>query len=37
MLMCFEATRDLPLKEVEIETPIALAKKMCIRDMLSPQ
>lgn len=22
MLMCYEATRDLPLKEVEIETPI---------------
>ena len=21
MLMCFEATRDLPLEEVEIETP----------------
>lgn len=26
MLMCYEATRDLPLKEVEIETPIATAK-----------
>ena len=25
-LMCYEATRDLPLKEVEIETPIAIAK-----------
>ena len=25
MLMCFEATRDLPLKEVEIDTPIARA------------
>lgn len=23
MLMCYEATRDLPLKEVEIETPMA--------------
>ena len=23
MLMCYEATRDLPLKEVEIETPVA--------------
>ena len=22
MLMCYEATRDLPLKSVEIETPI---------------
>lgn len=26
MLMCYEATRDLPLQEVEIETPVALAK-----------
>lgn len=26
MLMCYEATRDLPLKEVEVETPIAMAK-----------
>ncbi len=25
-LMCYEATRDLPLKEVEIETPVATAK-----------
>lgn len=25
MLMCFEATRDLPLEPVEIETPVALA------------
>ena len=25
-LICYEATRDLPLKEVEIQTPIALAK-----------
>ena len=25
MLMCYEATRDLPLKEVEIETPVAVA------------
>lgn len=24
MLMCYEATRDLPLKEVEIKTPIAV-------------
>lgn len=30
MLMCFEATRDLPLKEVEIETPIAVAKTRVI-------
>ncbi len=26
MLMCYEATRELPLKEVEVETPVALAK-----------
>ena len=26
MLMCFEATRDLPTKEVEVETPVAVAK-----------
>jgi uracil phosphoribosyltransferase len=26
MLMCYEATRDLPLEEVEVETPIAKAK-----------
>ena len=25
-LMCYEATRDLPLTEVEVETPIATAK-----------
>ena len=24
--MCYEATRDLPLEEVEIETPITMAK-----------
>ncbi len=30
MLMCYEATRDLPLKEIEIETPIALAKTKVI-------
>ena len=29
-LMCYEATRDLPLKEVEIETPIAVAKTKII-------
>ncbi|MBP1581586.1 MAG: uracil phosphoribosyltransferase [Oscillospiraceae bacterium] len=26
MLMCYEATRDLPLKQVEIETPMAVTK-----------
>ena len=25
-LMCYEATRDLPLEEVEIETPVAKTK-----------
>ncbi|MBQ7736821.1 MAG: uracil phosphoribosyltransferase [Oscillospiraceae bacterium] len=25
-LMCYEATRDLPLEEVEVETPVAKAK-----------
>ena len=26
MLMCYEATRDLPTDEGEVETPVALAK-----------
>jgi len=26
MLMCYEATRDLPLEDVEIETPVQVAK-----------
>ena len=26
MLMCYEATRDLPLEEVDIKTPVAVAK-----------
>ena len=30
MLMCYEATRDLKLKEVEIETPICTAKTKVI-------
>ncbi len=30
MLMCYEATRDLPLQEVEIETPISIAKTQVI-------
>lgn len=25
MLTCYEATRDLPLKEIEVETPVAMA------------
>ncbi len=30
MLMCYEATRDLTLKEVEVETPVAVAKTKVI-------
>lgn len=30
MLMCYEATRDLPLKEVMIETPMGVAKTKVI-------
>ena len=30
MLMCYEATRDLPLEEVETETPVAVAKTKVI-------
>lgn len=30
MLMCYEATRDLPLKTVEIQTPVAVAKSQVI-------
>ena len=30
MLMCYEATRDLPLKEIEIETPMTVAKAKII-------
>ena len=30
MLMCYEATRDLPLEEVEIKTPVAVAKAKVI-------
>lgn len=26
MLMCYESTRDLPLEEVEVKTPVAVAK-----------
>ncbi len=26
MLMCYEATRDLPLEDVDVETPVAVAK-----------
>jgi uracil phosphoribosyltransferase len=30
VLMCYEATRDLPLKTVEIQTPVAVAKSRVI-------
>jgi uracil phosphoribosyltransferase len=30
MLMTYEATRDLPLKEVQLETPVAIAKTKVI-------
>lgn len=30
MLMCYEATRDLPLETVEVETPVAIAKVQII-------
>ncbi|MBQ9807297.1 MAG: uracil phosphoribosyltransferase [Ruminococcus sp.] len=30
MFICYEATRDLPLKEIEIETPLAVAKTKII-------
>ncbi len=30
MLICYEATRDLPLKEIEMETPVAVAKTKII-------
>ncbi len=29
-LMCYDATRDLPLKEVEVKTPLAVAKSKVI-------
>ncbi|HCC35487.1 MAG TPA: uracil phosphoribosyltransferase, partial [Ruminococcaceae bacterium] len=30
MLMCYESTRDLPLKEVEVETPVGIARTKVI-------
>lgn len=30
MLMTYEATRDLPMKEVQIQTPVAIARTMVI-------
>ena len=29
-LMCYEATRDLPLKEIELETPVASCRTKVI-------
>ena len=26
MLMCYEATRDLPMEEIDVQTPVAMAK-----------
>ena len=34
-LLCYEATRDLPLEEVEIETPITMAKTKVLDPMLA--
>lgn len=30
MLMCYEATRELPLKEIDVETPVAMARSKVI-------
>lgn len=30
MFICYEATRDLPLKEIELQTPLAMAKAKII-------
>ena len=30
MLLCYEGTRDLPTEEVEVETPVALARTMVL-------
>ena len=30
MLMCYEAMRDLPLEEIEVETPVATARSMTL-------
>ena len=32
MLLCYEATRDLPTEEVEVETPICLARTKVLAD-----
>lgn len=30
-LMCYEATRDLPLMDIEVQTPVALAKAKAVK------
>ena len=35
MLLCYEATRDLPLQEITVQTPIAEASCRTIRDKLA--
>ncbi len=35
MLLCYEATRDLPLQEITVQTPIAAASCRTIRDKLA--
>ncbi len=32
MLMCFEVTRNLPLKDVEVETPVGIAQAKMLAD-----
>ena len=32
MLMCYESTRDLPLREVSTKTPMMTVKYRCLRD-----
>ena len=36
MLMCYEATRDMPVKQIEIETPICIAFSVDLRLIQKP-
>jgi len=43
MLLCYEVTRDLPLTDVEVETPLArmtgrkiAGKKLCLHQCCAP-
>ena len=36
MLMCYEATRDLPLEEVDVQTPVAWPSAAASRARSSP-